>query len=136
MRAEGGEPVQLTRSGGSGRAQVVNDKVFYFSLDATRLLSMPVEGGPSSDVAGPLHGYPSGFAATPSGVYYAAPPHSGELSFIRFSSFTKVEDRPVALVNRPFFIGMTVSPDEKYLLFDQFDEFDRDLMLVSNFHPQ
>jgi hypothetical protein len=135
MPAGGGEAVQLTRTGGFGPVESVSGKIFYFSPDATRIRSISVEGGPPSDVAGPLHPYPTGFAITPSGLYYGAPPHSGDLCFIRFLSFTTAKDRPVAVANHPFYLGMTVSPDERYVVFDQLDEFDHDLMLVSNFRP-
>ena len=135
MPAAGGDPVQLTTTGGSVPAEGVGGTLFYLSQDATRLRSMPVNGGVASDVAGPLHPYPTGFAITPGGAYYAAPPHAGDSRFIRFLSFTTAKDRPVTMANHPFYLGMTVSPDEKYILFDQMDEFDHDLMVVSNFRP-
>jgi hypothetical protein len=40
------------------------------------------------------------------------------------------------VANRPFGLGLTVSPREPYILFDQVDDFDRDLMLVRDFHPE
>jgi hypothetical protein len=41
----------------------------------------------------------------------------------------------VAVASRPFVLGMSVSPDSKYILFDQLDEIRSDLMLVENFRP-
>jgi hypothetical protein len=37
------------------------------------------------------------------------------------------------LAHHRFGFGMTVSPDSKYVLFDQRDEIGSDLMLVENF---
>ena len=68
-------------------------------------------------------------------AYYAERPHSGEQRIIRFLSFATGESRPIALANHAFYLGMSVSPDSKYILFDQLDESGSDLMLIENFRP-
>jgi hypothetical protein len=40
------------------------------------------------------------------------------------------------VTSRPFELGLTVSPREPYILFDQVDDLDRDLMLLRDFHPE
>jgi hypothetical protein len=40
---------------------------------------------------------------------------------------------PVAVVSRPVYLGMSVSPDSKYILVDELDESGSDLMLLENF---
>jgi Tol biopolymer transport system component len=137
MPAGGGPAVQITTSGGFRPSESPDGKkIFYLSLDWTRIRSVPVEGGAESDVTGPLHVYPSGIAVTSEGVYYEAPPHSGDQRFIRFFSFATGTSRPVAVASRPFRLGLTVSPRDPYILFDQVDDFDRDLMLLQNFDPE
>ena len=83
-----------------------------------------------------MHMYPSGIAVTSEGIYYEAPPHSGDQRYIRFFSFATGTSRPVAVTNRPFELGLTVSPRDPYILFDQVDDLDRDLMLLRDFHPE
>lgn len=134
MTVAGGEPLQLTTSGGLTPAISRDGKtVFYMALDGTEVWSIPAQGGEPVKVVGPTHAYPSGFAVTAEGLYYTAPPHSGEQSFIRFFSFSTAQSMPVAVVSRPVYLGMSVSPDSKYILVDELDESGSDLMLVENF---
>jgi Tol biopolymer transport system component/DNA-binding winged helix-turn-helix (wHTH) protein len=136
MPAAGGEAVQLTTSGGQRPFESPDGKsIFYMTLDGREIRCVPAGGGPSLKVAAPIHGYPSGFAVTSQGVYYGAPPHSGDERFVRFLSFSTGDDRPVAVAHYPFYLGMSVSPDANYILLDQIDEFDRDLLLVKDFRP-
>ena len=136
MPAAGGEAVQLSTSRGYMPIESPDgNTVFHFARDGSGIWSLPVTGGPSTKVVGPVHPYPSGFAVTAEGIYYAAPPHSGEQRFIRFFRFSTRQSRPVAVASHAFYLGMSVSPDSRYVLFDQIDESESDLMLVENFRP-
>ena len=111
--------------------------VFYLSTqDPVEIWSVPARGGPSVRVAGPTLQYPGAFAVTSDGIYYGAPPHSGEQRFIRFFSFRTGQSAPVVVAKHPFHLGMSVSPDSRHISFDQDDESGSDLMLVENFGPQ
>ena len=135
MPAAGGEAVQLTATGGYRPFESPDRTVvYYYALDNTGIWSVPVNGGQSAKVVDALHDYPSGFAVMPEGLYYAAPPHSGSDRFVQFYSFSTRTSRPVALARRPFGFGMTVSPDSKFVLFDQQDDVGSDLMLIENFN--
>jgi WD40 repeat protein len=135
MPAAGGDALQLTTSGGLMPIESKDGKtVFYVAPDGSGIRRVPFSGGESVPVVGPIHGYPSGFAVTAEGIFYPAPPHSGNQRFIRFFSFSTGEGRPIAVASHAFHIGMSVSPDSKYVLFDQFDELGSDLMLIENFH--
>ena len=137
MPVVGGSAVQITTSGGIRPFESMNGRrIFYMTLDASRIRSVPAEGGPASDVTGPLHMYPSGIAVTSEGIYYGAPPHSGNQRYVRFFSFATGTSKPVVVTNRPFELGLTVSPRDPYILFDQVDDLDRDLMLLRDFHPE
>ena len=63
----------------------------------------------------------------------ARSPHADDQRFVRFFNFSTGQDSPVAIANRPFHSGMSVSPDSRYILFDQYDESGSDLMMVENF---
>jgi hypothetical protein len=50
-----------------------------------------------------------------------------------FASFLDGIRRPVAVVRYPFSFGMSVSPDEQYIVFELADQSDRDLLVVKDF---
>ncbi|MEP6537419.1 MAG: winged helix-turn-helix domain-containing protein [Bryobacteraceae bacterium] len=136
MPATGGNAAQLTTTGGQRPLPSADGKtIFYLALDGPEIRCVPSAGGPPRKVAAPIHRYPSGFDITRQGVYYETPEQSGEESFVQFLSFATASSRPVAVVHHPYYLGVSVSPDAKYVLFDQVDELDRDLLLIPNFKP-
>jgi Tol biopolymer transport system component len=136
MAAEGGDAVQITTSGAAHNPAESPDgkAVFYHLLqDPGEIWSIPVQGGQAVKVTGPTQRFPVGFTVTSKGIYYGAPPHAGEQRFIRFFNFSTGQNSPIAVAKRPFHSGMSVSPDSRHILFDQYDESGSDLMLVENF---
>jgi Tol biopolymer transport system component len=133
--SSGGEAIQLAGGGGTKPVESMDGKLVYYNVwpapDA--ILSVPSGGGQPVKVIGPTHPFPMAFAVTAEGIYYPAPPHSGDDRYIRFFQFSTRESHPVATVNRPFRLGMSVSPDGRFLTFDQVDESGSDLMLVQDF---
>jgi Tol biopolymer transport system component len=92
MPAGGGRAVQITTSGGLQPFESADrQRIFYKALDGSRIQSVPAGGGPASDVTGPLHTFPSGIAVTSDGVYYEAPPHSGDQRYVAFSASQLVQ---------------------------------------------
>jgi Tol biopolymer transport system component len=72
MPAAGGRAVQITTSGGYRPYESADgQRIFYRTWDGNRIRSVPVNGGPASDVTGPLHVYPSSFAVASEGIYKA-----------------------------------------------------------------
>jgi Tol biopolymer transport system component len=136
MSIEGGNAIQIATPGAAHNAAESPDgkTVFYHvQQDPGEIWSVPVQGGQAVKVAGPTQRFPVGFTVTSEGIYYGAPPHAGQERFIRFFSFATRRSSPVVLAKRPFHSGMSVSPDSRYILFDQYDEEASDLMLVENF---
>lgn len=134
MPVKGGPPVQLTATGGAHPIESIDGKTLYYrsDRDAKEIRSIPVDGGRPVKVAGPTHGWPFSYAVTAEGLFYPAPPHSGEQRFVRFVNFKTGENNPVVVASQPFLLGMSVSPDGRYLLFDQLHEM-ADLMIIRNF---
>jgi eukaryotic-like serine/threonine-protein kinase len=130
--ALGGAAIQVTWTGGLGPQESFDGKRIYYlsEPDANSILTIPVEGGiPVPDVSS-IHSYPAGYTLTTQGLYYPAPPHSENQRFIRFLNFATGENTPVVSTSHTPDVGMSVSPDGRYLLFDQFDELRSDLMLL------
>lgn len=137
MPAAGGQPVQLTTSTGIRPQESFDGKsIFFLAWNTGEIMKMPATGGEAIKVVGgPMHDRPFGYVVAEDGIYYPARPHSGKQRFIRFLSFATGESRPIALASHAFHYGMSVSPDSKYILFDQHDESGSDLMLIENFRP-
>ena len=139
MAADGGDAVQITISGGVHfPAESPDGKAVFYHMfrDPGEIWRIPVQGGEPVRIAGPTHRYPVGYTVTSQGISYGAPPHAGEERFIRFFSFSTSQNSPVVIAKRPLHCGMSVSPDSRYILFDQYDESGSDLMLVENFRPR
>jgi Tol biopolymer transport system component len=137
MPAHGGEPVQLTFTRWAEQPIASHDGklVYFLRQDLSEIWSVPAEGGQPLRVTGPTQRYPVGFAVTSQGIYYGAPPHAGEERFIRFFEFSTGKSRPVVLAKRPFHVGMSVSLNSRYILFDQYDDSGGDLMIIEDFAP-
>jgi dipeptidyl aminopeptidase/acylaminoacyl peptidase len=134
MPAEGGEPVKITTRRGSAPFESFDGKtIFYRPQDLSEIWGIPSNGGQAVKVTGPIQRYPVGYAVTADGIYYPAPPHSGEQGFIMFFSFATGRSIPIVVASQRLGLGMSVSPDGHYILFDQADESNSDLMLVQNF---
>jgi hypothetical protein len=53
------------------------------------------------------------------GTYYAAAPESPARQFIHFLDFSTGKSRPVVVTHREIGLGMSLSPDGRYLIFPQ-----------------
>jgi Tol biopolymer transport system component/DNA-binding winged helix-turn-helix (wHTH) protein len=136
MSSEGDGATQITTSGGAHNPAESPDRkaVFYHVLqEPGEIWRIPVQGGEAVRIAGPTQRFPVGYTVTAEGIYYGAPPHDGEERFIRFFRFSTGEDKPVVTTKRPFHTGMSVSPDSRYIIFDQYDESGSDLMMIEDF---
>ena len=134
MPVSGGAAVQLTNTGGLRPFESPDGKsIFYLTVDGTAIRSVPAGGGPSTLVVAPVQQHPTGFTVTSQGIYYPAPRPSGGPGVVMFLSFSTGDRRPVALAHHPFGLGISASPDDHYILFDQNDQFERDLLVVKDF---
>ena len=98
---------------------------------------MPVEGGVATQVTSPYRGPICGLAVTADGLYYPARSESNKSYSIEFFSFSTRKSRPVVISDRPLGnLSLSVSPDQRYILYNQTDQSGSDLMLIENFHVQ
>lgn len=92
---------------------------------------MPVSGGEESQV------HPAvvvrDFSLANDGIYFKPAPGADGKSSIQFLSFATSKVRTVAPISRPPTDGLSVSPDDRSILFSQNDEVAIDLMLIENF---
>jgi len=140
MPAEGGEATKLTRTGGEMPLESPDGKTLYYG-HVTRekgVWKVPVQGGEEAQVMGPTGPgiLELGFAVTAEGIYYTAAPDVRNQRLVRFHSFASGQSRPVAAAEGPFGIGLSVSPDGRFVLYCQIDQLGSDLMLIENFAPR
>jgi hypothetical protein len=127
--------VQVTRGGGHVAFESPDGKWLYFTTKnelRTPLWRMPagVAGGLEEQVLPFI--YMRAFAPTLAGLYFLSPPDRRSISTIEFwDQGGKIT--PVATLPKPNTWGLTVSPDQKRLLYTQFDQNEHDLLMVSNF---
>jgi len=134
IHVESGQRVQVTRNGGFYASESVDRKFVYFTkgMRDRTLWRVPINGGAEVQVLERLTTWPN-FELAEDGIYYTprlAPGETPVIMFYNFSDESKVE---VLAANRPFLSGLSLSPDRRYLLFDQIDHEGSNLMLVEGF---
>jgi hypothetical protein len=134
MPAQGGDATRLTVNGGQMPLESPDGKsVFYALIPAGKGIGrVPVEGGEAVLVTGST-ARDQAFAVGREGIYYASFPETPTRQLIRFLNFSTGENRPVVVANQEMGIGLSLSPDERYLIFTQRDHAGSDLMLVKDF---
>ena len=92
---------------------------------------MPVEGGAAVQLTGPVNEF--AYAVGKEGLFYSPAPDASQKGSFLFVSFATGQSRTVVVADRPIGDFISLSPDQRFLLFGQSGQFDRDLMLIENF---
>jgi Tol biopolymer transport system component len=126
----GGEPVQLTHNGGTNPTVAPTGSLVYF-WRANKLWAVPAGGGPETLVLNSVSLFK--YAVGAHGIYFV--PLCGdtvceEIDYFDLSS--RAAHRVLATDGRVG-SGLTVSPDEKFLLYTRIEQTDSDLMLIEKF---
>jgi Tol biopolymer transport system component len=134
VSAEGGDAVQLTTNGGT-QARESSDRRFlyftksYFGTGPRGIWRMPVEGGEETRIHD--RGWFLRWELLEHGICYLD--LGGETATLELLDFaTGGVRRLAALEKRPFAFGFSVSPDERWVLY-QVLELENDVVLVDNF---
>jgi Tol biopolymer transport system component/DNA-binding winged helix-turn-helix (wHTH) protein len=134
MPADGGEATQMTWGGGLRPLESPDGKTVYYARLSARegVWKVPAQGGEEARVTGALSDQPS-FAVVNDGIFYSAASDSLHQGLIQFLSFSTGRSRPVVVTDRPIGWGLSLSPDQRFVIFTQVDQTGSDLMLVENF---
>jgi len=136
MPVEGGEAVQMTKQDGFEGFESPDGKFFYYAKgrNIPGLWRIPVGGGEETPV---ISFYKAGWwrswAVIDGGIYFltAEPPPRPVINFFSFAT-NKVKQ--IAKVEKEAFVGLSVSPDGRWLIYTQIDDRGSDIMLMNNFH--
>lgn len=135
MPANGGEAVQMTKQGGFEGFESPDGKYFYYTKgrNTADLWRIPAAGGEETPV---LEHHKSrltrAWKVVDEGIYFAAI-ESPTRQMIKFFDFATEKLTPVAPVEKPFSLGLSISPDGRWLIYSQVDRTGRDIMLMENF---
>ena len=134
MPAEGGEAIRLTSTGGICAFESPDGKMLYYAhiRPDKGIWRIPVNGGVSVQVTGPI-AKDQAFAVSEDGIYYATAPEPSRRQFIQFLNFSTGQVRPVVVTDHEIGITLSLSPDQRFLIFAQRDEAGSDLMVIENF---
>ncbi len=135
VRTDGSGAVPVTRNGGFAALESPDGKFLYYSKGTARgpaLWRVPVDGGEEVEVLEGISDW-STFAPMDQGIYFIPRREPTAGASIQFLNFADGKIRTIAAIAKPVFIGLTISPDGRSLLYTQIDQEGSDLMLVENF---
>jgi Tol biopolymer transport system component len=134
VRSTGGPEVQVTKNGGVVALESTDGGDLYYSRpmgENDTLWRMPLAGGEETKVLEHL-AFERAYAVAKHGIYFLE--FSQLLAPLRFLDFASRQITTVGSVRWHNLGGrITVSPDERWLLYGQDDGTGSDLMLVENF---
>jgi Tol biopolymer transport system component/DNA-binding winged helix-turn-helix (wHTH) protein len=133
--AEGGPAKQITTHGGWSPAESADQKyLFYTKSKHNGIWRISLSGGEEQQVVSNVAALGSAYALGKQGIYFISLPGGGLGQHLAFLNFATGQVTSLANIPRPLFLGLTVSPDERILLYSQMDHVNSDLMLVEHFH--
>jgi serine/threonine protein kinase/WD40 repeat protein len=148
--ADGGEAVQVTRKGGFFARESPDGRTLYFyrvgpGVDERSLWRMPSEGGNETRISGAPVDLWMNWDVSRSGIYFLVPRQRSRnllsLSMGRRTSYSlRFLDLATGRVSEHFrregvalLQGLTVSPDEEWILYAEVPAGQAELVLVENF---
>jgi Tol biopolymer transport system component/DNA-binding winged helix-turn-helix (wHTH) protein len=129
--AAGGAAVAVTKHGGGVAFESIDGEDLYFTKNQ-QLWKMPVRGGDETLVLASL--LDDNFTPAKRGIYFIEGARSSADQRVRLLSFTTGAIRTVGVVPGPASDEISVSPDERWLLFGTVGGAGSELMLIENFH--
>ncbi|MBZ5625683.1 MAG: serine/threonine-protein kinase [Acidobacteriia bacterium] len=132
--AAGGTAVQVTRNGGHVALESTDGRYLYYTRSdslSSSLWMMPREGGEEKQVIDAV--LRRAFFPSREGIYFLSPPDNKQVISIRLLSRAGGSIQTLATLSAPPHWGLSVSPDGRFVLYSQYDQVGRDLMLVENF---
>jgi hypothetical protein len=138
IRSEGGTPVQVTRQGGLIAEESTDGRFLFYAkhLDADHrsgatLWQMPAAGGEETLVGSLANA--STFAPGNNGVYFiAADPRTANY-ILQFRGTDHSATRKLIGIDAALSAGMSVSPDQHWILYVPVDKTAGDLMMLESF---
>jgi Tol biopolymer transport system component len=134
------DPKNLTRittgSAYSRPLESVDGKYLYYAREGNIWRVGPLDSAAPPEVQVAIPGPPPGafeFGVGRDGLFYFQRPQQDVNLILSFFDFKTARSSTITRIPRPIHMGITLSPDEKSILYTQIDQYTSDLMLVENF---
>jgi len=131
--ARGGEAIRVTQKGGYVAFESLDGSMLYYTKTfyKSSLWGMPVGGGHEIELVKSIDWF--GFTPAKKAIYFERLNNDGSTS-VQFLNLATGKVATIITLHRLLWGGLSISPDERYLLYAQFDQRGSDLMLIENFH--
>ena len=132
MPASGGSATRLTKNGGAIALESSDGReVFYTKTTEPGLWLLSLASGEESKIVPNTVGFEC-FTMGKRGIYFERGGMASGFT-VSFMSFSDHVVRDLVTINTPVGDGLTVSPDERSIVYSQIDHSGSDLFLVENF---
>jgi Tol biopolymer transport system component len=134
MPSEGGDPLQLTKQGGFRAFESADGKAIYYAKTSSEpeIWRVPATGGQESPLSPRIHLHQwRDWALVDNGILFfreRSAPHP----VLSFFDFATARAKDVATFEKPG-DWISASADGKFVLYDQFDHEENNIMLLENF---
>ena len=129
----GGTPIQLTRNGGTSPNEGADGFVYYSkSFRGDEIWKVPAGGGEETLVLKAAGVDAFSWALGPAGIYFITESNGGKGVLFFYEFDTRKVLSLMSLEKRA--VEPAVSPDGKFLIFFQIDQWEQTIMLVNHFH--
>jgi Tol biopolymer transport system component len=138
VSADGGRAEQVTQEGGFEGFESHDGKFFYYAKGRSvpGIWQIPTAGGKETPLLDHHKaGYWRHWTVAEKGIYFATA-NTPSQPVIEFFSFATGKVTQIATLDKQLSRwepGLTISPDGRWLLFAQMDQYGSDVMLVENF---
>jgi Tol biopolymer transport system component len=136
MRRDGSGATQITKNGGQTAQESPDRRFLYYAKNGSPTtiwrLSLDSGGLDAADDVQVVDGlsYPYNFVVGDRGIYFLAVGDLPTKTSIDFFEFSTGRRQTLARVGKPWWSGIALSPDQRWLLFAPVDRSGSDLMLV------
>ncbi|HKW31397.1 MAG TPA: hypothetical protein VJN92_00215 [Candidatus Acidoferrum sp.] len=134
---QGGKSEVLTNARGYWPRESLDGQTLYFAANSGSSFTLHMASlnptGTESRVEGmPVLAFVASWDIVPGGVYFFP---SDDILTLNYFDFSARKGRPVFKISGGgAFPGLSVSPDGRYILYPELDDYRSDIMLVENFY--
>ena len=136
LPSEGGDPVQVTKQGGNAALESADGKFIYYAKTPSdpNIWKMQLDNGQESPLSPQIHLHWKYWALADNGIFFLSE-ESARHPVVRFFDFATARIKDVVTLEKPvpWKSWISASADGKFVLYQQIDQDESNIMLLENF---